>query len=103
MHQKSKDLSKGVPTSEEINQSRSLPIDPTVKLGDVTIDPNQSRSVGMALQSSDFDHNDTINPFTQMESNPAALHRCVNKVKGKKGIDNAYAVCNASLNRKEES
>ena len=28
---------------------------------------------------------------------PEKLDRCVDKVKGKKGIDNAYAVCNASI------
>lgn len=28
---------------------------------------------------------------------PAKLDRCVEKVKGQKGVDNAYAICNASL------
>jgi len=65
-------------------------------------DTNQTRKEGMILKSSDFDHFDEINPFTQMASNPESLHRCVNKVKGKKGVDNAYAVCNASLHRKGE-
>jgi hypothetical protein len=65
-------------------------------------DTNQTRKSDMILKSSDFDHFDEINPFTQMEHNPEALHRCVNKVKGKKGVNNAYAVCNASLNRKGE-
>ena len=30
---------------------------------------------------------------------PADLERCVDKVKGKKGVDSAYAICNASLNK----
>ena len=29
---------------------------------------------------------------------PEKLDRCVDKVKGDKGVDNAYAICNASLN-----
>lgn len=63
-------------------------------------DTNQTRTVGMPLRSSDFDKvPDELNPFTQMESNPEKLHRCVNKVKAKGGVDNPWAVCNASLNR----
>ena len=30
---------------------------------------------------------------------PANLDRCVDKVKGKKGVDSAHAICNASLNK----
>jgi hypothetical protein len=33
-------------------------------------DTNQTRKSDMILKSSDFDHFDKINPFTQMESNP---------------------------------
>jgi len=56
-----------------------------------------SKSVGVVLKSSDFDRFDELNPFTQMASNPAGtrVHRCVQKLKGKKGI-NPYAVCQAS-------
>lgn len=28
---------------------------------------------------------------------PEKLHRCVDKVKGQKGVDNAWAICNASI------
>ena len=62
MKQKSKDLSKGVPSSEEVNQSSSY--DPSPE------DTNQSRKLGMALQSSDFDRIDQDNPFVGMASNP---------------------------------
>lgn len=31
---------------------------------------------------------------------PKKLEKCVAKVKQKKGIRNAYAICNASLDRK---
>lgn len=37
---------------------------PTVK------DTNQTRTVGMPLESSDFDKLDQKNPFVRMESNP---------------------------------
>jgi len=33
---------------------------------------------------------------------PARLHRCVNKVKGKKGVKNAYAICNAAMKKKKK-
>ncbi len=33
---------------------------------------------------------------------PADLDRCVDKVKGKKGVDSAYAICNASLKGTKE-
>ena len=32
---------------------------------------------------------------------PAKLERCVKKVKGRKGVKNAYAICNASLGKKK--
>jgi len=51
----------------------------------------------MPLRSSDFDHIDKIDPFTQMDANPEKLHRCVRKVKAKGGADNPWAVCNASI------
>jgi len=28
---------------------------------------------------------------------PEKLERCVDKVKGEKGVDSAYAICNASI------
>ncbi len=61
-------------------------------------DTNQTRTLGMPLRKSDFDTM-VMDPFTKMESNPEKLHRCVNHLKGKKGIDNPWAVCNASLNK----
>lgn len=55
MKPKHKDLSEGVPSSEELNQSSSYDVSPTTKLGDVTIDPNQQRSVRNLLHpESDF-------------------------------------------------
>lgn len=33
---------------------------------------------------------------------PEKLDRCVDKVKGKKGIDNAYAICNASIDELDD-
>jgi hypothetical protein len=63
-------------------------------------DTNQTRTVGMPLQKNLFDSFDEIDPFTQMASNPAKLERCVKHVKAKGGVDNAWAVCNASLNKK---
>ena len=60
-------------------------------------DTNQTRTLGMPLRSSDFDHIDKIDPFTQMDANPEKLHRCVRKVKAKGGADNPWAVCNASI------
>ena len=30
---------------------------------------------------------------------PAKLDRCVKKVKGKKGVDDAWAICTASINK----
>lgn len=32
---------------------------------------------------------------------PAKLERCVRKVKAKGGAKNAYAVCNAAMNKKK--
>lgn len=61
------------------------------------LDTNQTRTVGMPLRSADFDEFDKENPFTKMESNPEKLHRCVRKVKAKGGVDNPWAVCNASI------
>lgn len=52
----------------------------------------QTRSVGMIMQSSDYDAYTELNPFTQNASNPKKWHRCVNKVK-RKGGANPYAVC----------
>jgi hypothetical protein len=49
------------------------------------------------LMSSDFDRIEEINPFTGFCSNPAKFDRCVRKVKAKGGVDNPYAVCNASM------
>lgn len=92
MHTKQHSL----PSKEDTNQSRSRPVDPEVKLGEVQIDPNQSRTVGMFKESSDFDSLNQDNPFmTKMESNPEKLHRCVAHVKGK--VRNPWAVCNASI------
>lgn len=34
---------------------------------------------------------------------PAKLERCVKKVKAKGGAVNAYAVCNAAMNKKKKS
>jgi len=65
-------------------------------------DLNQTRKVGMFKESSLFDDRiEEINPFTQMASNPEKLERCVKHVKAKGGVDNAWAVCQASLGRKE--
>lgn len=72
---KHEDLSKGVPSSEDLNQSRSYQLNPKTTLGEVEINPNQQRIVGMFKKASDFDHCDEINPFTQMESNPATSAR----------------------------
>ena len=33
---------------------------------------------------------------------PAALERCVAKVKGKKGAKSAYAICNAAMKKDKE-
>jgi hypothetical protein len=75
MHKKSRSEPKAdelsLPTFKDANQFRVLETDPSVTLNGVKIESNQLRKVGMALKSSDFDHYDTINPFTQMESNPA--------------------------------
>lgn len=65
-------------------------------------DTDQTRIVSMFKESSDFDRIEEINPFTQMQSNPEKLHRCVNKVKAKGGVDDPWAVCQASLGRKGE-
>lgn len=64
---------------------------------------NQTRKVGMPLEKNSFDTlGDQENPFTKMESNPANLERCVKHVKGKKGIDNPWAVCNASISKSKD-
>lgn len=60
-------------------------------------DINQTRRVGLPTRRSDFDRIEQINPFTRMSSNPAKFDRCVKQVKAKGGVDNPYAVCNASL------
>lgn len=62
------------------------------------LDINQTRTVGMPLRSSDFDHFDKENPFTKMASNPAKMHRCVDDVKKQKKAADAWAICNASIN-----
>jgi hypothetical protein len=57
-------LNEGAPTPDDISVK---------KIEDLSMHPEgtrQSRKVGNILKSSDFDHNDQINPFTQMESNP---------------------------------
>ena len=59
-----------LPSKEDTNQTRSLDLDQTTKLDGVTIDPNQSRSVGMFKESSNFDRIDRENPFVGMASNP---------------------------------
>lgn len=59
-----------LPTERDNNQSRSLEISPTSKLGEVMIDTNQSRTVGMFKKSSDFDSLNQENPFTKFASNP---------------------------------
>ena len=76
----------------DTNQSRTLDNWPDNE------QTNQSRKVGTLLAKNDFDENDRINPFTQMESNPKGtkVHRCVEKVKAKGGDVNAYAVCQKS-------
>lgn len=61
------------------------------------LNETQKREVGMPLIASDYDTIEEVNPFTQMESNPAKLHRCVKKVKAKGGAKNPWAVCNASI------
>lgn len=33
---------------------------------------------------------------------PEKLERCVDQVKGQKGIENAYAICNASIDKTKE-
>lgn len=60
-------------------------------------DTNQTRTVGMPLRASDFDHFDKIDPFTQMASNPAKLHRCVDDVKKQRKAADPWAVCNAAI------
>lgn len=60
-------------------------------------DTNQTRTVGMPLRAGDFDHFNEIDPYTQMESNPEKLHRCVKKVEAKGGAKNPWAVCNAAI------
>lgn len=62
MKAKSEDLSKGVPTPDDLNQTRK--VDPS-KDG-----TNQLRTIGLMEKSSDFDHIDQENPFTKMASNP---------------------------------
>jgi len=52
--------------NHDTEQSRSMAIDPTVTLGDVKIDPNQSRSLGLPLRSCLFDRIDRENPFVRM-------------------------------------
>lgn len=60
-------------------------------------DTNQTRKVSMFMARNDFDEFDKENPFTKMSSNPAKLDRCVKHVRAKGGVDNPWAVCNASL------
>jgi hypothetical protein len=50
-------------------------------------------------RSSDFDRIEQMDPFCQMSHNPDKLHRCVSKVQSKGKVDNAWAVCNASMNK----
>lgn len=61
-------------------------------------DTNQTRKVGMATRRSDFDRM-VVNPFTQMESNPSKLERCVKKVAAKGGVRSPWAVCQAALKK----
>lgn len=62
-------------------------------------DTNETREVGLMKLSSDFDRIEQIDPFCQMSHNPDKLHRCVSKVQAKGKVDNAWAVCNASLGK----
>ena len=62
-------------------------------------DTNETREVGLMKRSSDFDRIEQMDPFCQMSHNPDKLHRCVSKVQSKGKVDNAWAVCNASLNK----
>lgn len=92
MKQKRADLDSGVPKASDLNQQRQLEHYPP--------GTNQSRTVGMMQKASDYDQvPDELNPFTQMESNPEKLHRCVEHLKGRKGVDNPWAVCNASIHK----
>lgn len=59
-----------LPTEKDNNQSRSLEVSPTSKLGDVTIDTNQQRTVGMFKKSSNFADLNQENPFVKFASNP---------------------------------
>ena len=59
----------------------------------LTFDTNESRTIGLMKMTSDFDRIEQIDPFCQMSHNPAK------KVQQKGNVDNARAMCNASLNR----
>lgn len=59
--------SKGLSLEFDANQSRSLPLD-----GEGT---NQTREVGLFLDSSNFQTMDRDNPFLSMGSNPAVSER----------------------------
>ena len=65
--------------------------------GEARNNQTQTRPMGLFKKSSDFDGIEEINPFTQMESNPKGtrVHRLVQKLKGKPGIRNPYAVAQA--------
>ena len=65
----------------------------------LTFDTNESRTIGLMKMTSDFDRIEQIDPFCQMSHNPAKMDRCAKKVQQKGNVDNARAVCNASLNR----
>ena len=60
-------------------------------------DTNQKRTVGMFLRSSDLDQM-VEHPHLGLASNPKGtkVHRLVQKLKGKKGVRNPYAVAQAS-------
>jgi hypothetical protein len=80
MKPKSADSSKvALPTESDTNQSRLVEWSPKMQFGSAKIDTNQVREEGMVLKSSDFDENDRINPFTQMETNPCGGHRPTGK------------------------
>jgi len=68
------------------------------RTADARQNQTQSRPVGIMRKSSDFDTIENIDPFTQMESNPKGtkVHRLVQKLKGRPGIRNPYAVAQAA-------
>jgi hypothetical protein len=75
--------------SHSTNQKRTLSLSPE--------ETNQSRVVGMFMDSSDLDRIE-MHPHLGLSSNPKGtrVYRLVQKLKGKPGVRNPYAVAQAA-------